>query len=523
MNVDDMEGLDEETRKEIEELQKVTREKDGNESYVSSRFLIFEKSSLLKDYDKGILALRDIVEEDEVYQYAQRILIGAYLYRKKDLKSAFELLQHVKEVDFLKNFDFTFLRIASLYIVDSETRDINRARIALELCKNTHSYKNYCYSKICDLLEEEDTKNIGESYLAFFELLVEAYELLVIDYSDKTKESSERKLAHYTNTKVTNILLNKEGRLDSHKYLRLNTISNVNDPSEGELVKILLGKEDNLEYSEQELDKNLHAFISCFTFNHDSLNQFRLYGKKDNKEASGISLVFKKNFFQENMVKGMSFLSLNSENKDLTGDRGDKSKELKNKRVLSSGTDENKYLIMRCVYIDPNSKYIQLAQRNRLTFYREFEDKEVADKKWQTYQDEIKEKTEDFEVYIDRLKEIYTDINNQIEGLKNNNGSYRILLSQLLLPLKYLIKHSAFQEEQECRIIYVTSLNDPKVKMVYGEALYVEYEADVKTHLDKIYIAPAATQYQPYLAKLLCDTDVKIELSNNPFRLPTSH
>ena len=36
MNTDDMEGLDEETRKEIEELQKVTREKDGNEAYAEA-------------------------------------------------------------------------------------------------------------------------------------------------------------------------------------------------------------------------------------------------------------------------------------------------------------------------------------------------------------------------------------------------------------------------------------------------------------------------------------------------------
>lgn len=46
-----------------------------------------------------------------------------------------------------------------------------------------------------------------------------------------------------------------------------------------------------------------------------------------------------------------------------------------------------------------------------------------------------------------------------------------------------------------------------------GEAFSEE-----KVYIDKIYIAPAATQYQPYLAKLLCDTNVKIELSNNPYR-----
>ena len=145
----------------------------------------------------------------------------------------------------------------------------------------------------------------------------------------------------------------------------------------------------------------------------------------------------------------------------------------------------------------------------------------MADEKWEAYQIDIKEKTENFESYVSELKILYKKLINEKQSLDKTNIDVLYcenLLDEVVLPLKYLIKHSAFQEEQECRIIYVTSLNDPKVKMVYGEALYVEYEADVKTHLDKIYIAPAATQYQPYLAKLLCNTDVKIELSNNPYR-----
>ena len=67
-------------------------------------------------------------------------------------------------------------------------------------------------------------------------------------------------------------------------------------------------------------------------------------------------------------------------------------------------------------------------------------------------------------------------------------------------------------------MVYMTSLDDEKVKMDFGRFLYVEYEADVMSNLDKIYVAPAAEQYQPYLAKLLCNTNVKIELSNNPYR-----
>lgn len=105
-----------------------------------------------------------------------------------------------------------------------------------------------------------------------------------------------------------------------------------------------------------------------------------------------------------------------------------------------------------------------------------------------------------------------------VEDNKILLNQIEVLLDETLLPLKYLIKHSAFQEEQECRMVYITSLNNEKVKMEFGKFLYVEYEADVRDHLDKIYIAPSATHYQSYLTKMLCDIDVKIELSNNPYR-----
>ena len=72
-------------------------------------------------------------------------------------------------------------------------------------------------------------------------------------------------------------------------------------------------------------------------------------------------------------------------------------------------------------------------------------------------------------------------------------------------------------------MVYMTSLDDKKVKMEFGRFLYVEYEPKVKAHLDKIYIAPAASHYEPYFAKLLCGKNnmgkkIKIEPSNNPYR-----
>ncbi|WP_063226667.1 hypothetical protein [Psychrobacter phenylpyruvicus] len=67
-------------------------------------------------------------------------------------------------------------------------------------------------------------------------------------------------------------------------------------------------------------------------------------------------------------------------------------------------------------------------------------------------------------------------------------------------------------------MIYMTSISSPEVVMDFGRALYIEYEPEVKSNLDKIYVAPAATHYQQYLAKLLSGTDVKIELSKLPYR-----
>lgn len=233
-----------------------------------------------------------------------------------------------------------------------------------------------------------------------------------------------------------------------------------------------------------------------------------------------MSLVFNQTFFQNKNLRGLSFVTVSSElnNVLVENDTDFMSEEEQNYNKKTIG----KQPVMRCVYIDTKSGYIQLAQRNRLTFYRELAITDAADKAWASYQKFIQKKTKEFKKHFEELKVLYNGLVNEKEKMRTKSQkivkNHELLLDETLLPLKYLIKHSAFQEEQECRMIYITSLKNSEVKMDFGRFLYVEYEADVKSHLDKIYVAPAATQYQPYLAKLLCDTDVKIELSNNPYR-----
>ena len=146
-----------------------------------------------------------------------------------------------------------------------------------------------------------------------------------------------------------------------------------------------------------------------------------------------------------------------------------------------------------------------------------------AEYEWSIYRDYMAMITSKFETAYNSLKAIYKEVQTEINNLKLNPvGSIHkelvVLLDEILLPLKYLIKHSAFREEQECRMIYITSIDRPEVTMEYGSVLYVEYEPSVKDHLDKIYIAPAALHHKRYFEHLLKDIDVPVEVSGNVFR-----
>ena len=637
MNLDDMEGLDEETRKEIEELQKVIRksasdekfslaqrklaeiyyryglfdeavrvskliepqdsiehykkaqyniaasyeeqgkteealkiwseiEADSSEVYSRAQYNIgtikndlgkFEEakkawakvkkngspkayaraqyglaSRLIKEgkEDHAIRAWRNIGKKDdsEIYAFAQ-FNIGVSLSIKDSTYEALETWEKIEAKDSLEAFNRAQYNICTVSLENTQYQDISRAENALKKIVNGYQYEKRCLEKICRLLKTSST-DIGKYLLLLFIHTTEIIEILKVDFSHRVTDNKpvERKLAHYTGTDTTNKLLDIEKGKEQPSSFRLNTINNVNDPSEGKLLLNYLKGVKGLSYNSQ-FDEDLHAFISCFTFNHDSLNQFRLYGKEGNKEASGISLVFKKDFFQKYyFIGGLSYVFFE--------DTPSSPKNTRNTAEISLREGKiEKQPVMRCVYIDPTSNYIHLAQRNRLTFFREFNDESVqigsktlskAEYEWKSYKSFIDQKTEDFSIAFTDLQSDYRVIVKELIEIEKVNPSLsskiQVLLNEIILPLKYLIKHSAFQEEQECRMVYMTSLDDKKVKMEFGKFLYVEYEADVRNNLDKIYIAPAATQYQPYLAKLLCKSQtknkVRIDLSNNPYR-----
>ncbi|MDN3447299.1 DUF2971 domain-containing protein [Psychrobacter sp. APC 3281] len=457
----------------------------------------------------NILGNIRIEDNEEAYSKAQLHIADLYA-SQNDTDTAIKFWKNIKLQYSYEHYLTAKRNIGMCYFKKGE---INKAvSIWKELSGSVkfgeYSFKIDCFRKINDLFKLDINSEIGNGFLISFMLVLDIYS----KYLDSITKAPERKFAHYTSTYVTDLLLKHDYKDHSCKLgskFRLNTINNVNDPSEGLVLSNYLtqGNINTLKF-----EKNNQVFVSCFTFNHDSLNQFRLYGKENNKEASGVSLIFKNSYFRTDYYNEVSNFELPRRLND--------SLEVKNNSKDNSFL--SKQILLRCVYLEPNSGYIRLAQRDKLTFYREFSDKQDAQQRWETYQKEIDSKTDKVQSLLTDLKNSYLGITNaKNQTLEENpklGKDLEVLRDEILLPLKYLIKNSAFQEEQECRMMYITTIDNSKVQMVYGQALYIEYETDIKDNLDKIYIAPAATQYQPYLAKLLCDTDVKIELSNNPYR-----
>ena len=353
--------------------------------------------------------------------------------------------------------------------------------------------------------------------------------------TDKVRESLqvipefESKVAHYSRPSTAFTLFGDEKNNKKPSNFRLSTIRGVNDPTEGLVLRDY--------WDQQGIPETIHTsdtatFISCFTFNHDSLNQFRLYGKEDGREATGVSLVFNEEFFSDksdddpNFIAGSSTDSPNKVEKNKSNEA--EKPESDNKKPLLDKT-----VLRRCIYLDPKTGYWTLAQCDKSTFYHQYK---KAEKEWGKYQGLIQRKEGCIK------KHLFGNNNSILSILKSifkNPNAYSAEEKQkileavrfILLPLQYLVKHIAFQEEQECRIMYITQSSDEKIHSDREKQwMYVEYKEPVLPRIDKIYLSPGAAKYQDSFRILLDqkeddepdkkedDNKSKVRISQNPFR-----
>lgn len=330
------------------------------------------------------------------------------------------------------------------------------------------------------------------------------------------------KFAHYTQSSIAKAILGA-GKKNSGS-LQLSVADLMNDPTEGKILYNILGQTDWLTHRFNH--RRYQAYASCFSFNHDSLNQFRLYGKESGKEATGVSMVFNLGMFSKDDFS----------NNIVMANAG----KLKTKAPQKKHENISKLPLYQCIYYDPKSEYYKLAARSEMTFYRQGmidgEDPDDIKKKWKRYSDGVADKEqllkklfEELKVNLSLVHEYTTTLIADKNKLKQNVIN---LINDILLPVQFLVKHAAFLEENECRILYIVGAGSDEIKEMQLEngksRLYIEYEPSVVEYLDKIYLSDGAKEERAFLERAwqqaldrdgITDKSIDIRDSDNPFRI----
>lgn len=279
---------------------------------------------------------------------------------------------------------------------------------------------------------------------------------LLVDCNDETC------VAHYTCPKVLFSLLKE------NSPFRLNVVDLTNDPSENKILNQWLNLNDSS-------NPDIKAFLASFTFNHCSLNQYRIYGLEDNKYGSGVNIEFGSDFFSRK--KNKSSISDNVMN-------ADQQNEMKNNQIFALP-------LYRCLYLNPNTGYMALAKRSKQSFYdkKEASSSTKIEKKYKKYLDMLNEEQ--------KIITIRTELSKMQEAIQKMEENVAEPLSDLislaLMPISYLIKNAYYEDENECRIAYITTISDPEIisaeEYTQIGLFYVPY-ANISNYIKNINLGP---------------------------------
>ena len=517
------------------------------------------------------------VAKDNSYVYAAvqyhlvKILAKREAWKDESLRQqANGLIEYIINIMPQLNKDKAFLHHANQLAIGKMHLINNKFTEAMNLFEKQEGasyHDSKCFLELVRLLEEvgpEKVEQIKWSSIEFLEIIDEiegkllcaqntnsfdydALDASLEDFKEDEPEDIkledfkfaeyhgyEYKFAHYSRCETAFKLIGNS-QTGSPSAFRLGSVGNVNDPKEGVVLGQYLGKCCKLA-SDIFIDNEPYAtFVGCFTFNHDSLNQFRLYGKENNQEASGVSLVFLSDFFgRDNRAMHINNPVRVDDQDHKLKDEDDEANEIPKILEFSMNTRGDKanadkpikYNLYRCIYIDPETGYLSLARRDKATFYQECANsmnsenldsiREMAEARWENYSKIIERKENGIRDLMEKLVRLIDGI---YEDGANAKESVNKFMRIGLLKLQYLVKHAAYQEEQECRMIYVTGWKDKKIQSDYKlKTIYVECDGSVVEHLDGIFLSPGAKDAKDHFRVLLRDTEIKIRESRNPFR-----
>ena len=280
----------------------------------------------------------------------------------------------------------------------------------------------------------------------------------------------DKPLAHYTSPTVCEKLLGIGQKQANQENIvagkmRMNSSVYMNDPYEGKSLYDLLGiQEPDLENLSEFSPYN--AFFACFSSRVNDLNQFRLYGKVGNVEASGCCLVFNRrgNWIREPDLDA-SFRRLN----DQDGFTGSVVKE-----TTAQRPSENLPLY-QIAYIFYRDEYTQDKEYDVMDGDPVFG---VRLKPISDNQDWHGVRKAQFQTALIGLCDYFKDTKQNREESQENKAA--------LEYIRYLFKDHAFRDEEEFRLLQIEEIGSDKVQYCPDtNTAFLEY-GNVCTKLDEV-------------------------------------
>ena len=522
----------------IKQLKKITRH-DGAEKYAQAQFELFKIYYFdKKDWQLAIKYLSNIEKQDNPELYAVAQFGLGHIYRKYNIKKAEHYYLNIEKQDNPEIYAF-----AQCVLGDNVFFDKTKVKLksAEEYYQNVVYYDDIfgiyivaqmmlsvISNKDLSIFEKKQRDNLVAKICDIRELTLHIQKELLVEFNlNESKNNDglvfERQVAHYTKPEVLfNLLKNKPSDF------RLNVVDFMNDPTENQVLTDWLG-------INTENNNEIKTFLASFSFNHNSLNQFRLYGNENNIVGSSVSVVFNKKFFGDDIKRSINpesinyffnntdfglarndsaksvvaTMGLNNSNENLNQKSDNTSNDLivnSNPKNSETVTEKNitssvgSLPLFRCLYFDPKNGYISIAKRNKYSFFLEHQSDspENIDAKWNAYLDSLNE-----EAKINTVRKKLNQIQNIICRLKKSRKVKKItnldqLIALALMPISCLVKHAAFEDEDECRMIYITNIADELIQAptnyAYANSLFVNY-GKIEDYLEKIYLGP---QCQPH-------------------------
>ena len=328
-------------------------------------------------------------------------------------------------------------------------------------------------------------------------------------------------ICHYTSISALSYMLSDT----KMSPFRLCSLGSANDPKEGKIIYDFLTRNINDKELYLKLLNNQEsgytAVQASFTKLEDALTMFRLYGKKDKNEGTGVNLVFNDNFFSDSLK-----VPLNDKKKEKNFLEKDEPKTVENEIDLG----EPLYWILYWdkndrMYFNPQGIYktLEINLNNKDNWY-------VLNKD----QTELQNTPDIFyEKYAQNISYVLNQIKLSFETFIRSHNSVQEInaIKEKLLNISYLIKDAAFYDEKELRIIKVEPISNNK-DLKHDDSnftLYTDYSMlkgffryPNSCPLEKIIIGPKVEQKETLREFLLNHLDkagmdsVKVEFSKAP-------